>query len=100
MIVIETEIGTGTEIVIEDVIEIESMIAIDEVIVMTKIAVTGTATPEETGTEETGVEIGAGAGIGTTEDGIEIELPDDSCRQLLCREVGIKPFLIEIIVSL
>ena len=92
VIVIETEIGTGIVIVIEDVIEIESMIVIDEVIVTTKIAVTGTGTSEEIGTEgteETGVEIGAGAGIGTTEDGIEIQLPDDSCRTLLCCEVGI-----------
>ena len=59
------------------------MIAIDEVIVTTKIAVTGTGTPEETGTEETeetGEEIGAGVEIGTTEDGIETLLPDNSCR--------------------
>ena len=56
------------------------MITIDEVIVTTKIVVTRTATPEETGTEETNVEIGAGVGIGMTEDGIKTLLPDDSCR--------------------
>ena len=44
-------------------------------------------TPEETGTEETDVEIGAGVGIGTTEDGTETLLPDGSCGQLCC-EVG------------
>ena len=52
------------------------MITIDEVSFTTKITVTGTTIHEETGTEETGVE------IGMTEDGI-----DDSCRQLLCCEL-------------
>ena len=44
--------------------------------------VTDTAAPEGTGTEETGVVIGAGAGaeIGMTEDVIETLLPDNSCR--------------------